>query len=144
MRHSAITLTLDTYGHLFPEQQADAVTKLQHLLGAGEPESADSLRATGTDMATPADGQIAQRLAQRGGRDSERGHASRCEETDGEQSEGDSAEPSCKVIPIKALRDGLQIDANPCKSSRSGTRTRTGVTSHRILSPVRLPFRHPA
>ena len=29
-------------------------------------------------------------------------------------------------------------------SSRGGIRTRTGVTAHRILSPVRLPFRHSA
>jgi hypothetical protein len=29
-------------------------------------------------------------------------------------------------------------------SSRGGTRTRTGVTSHWILSPERLPFRHSA
>jgi hypothetical protein len=30
------------------------------------------------------------------------------------------------------------------KSSRGGGRTRTGVTSHWILSPERLPFRHSA
>jgi len=32
MRHSAITLTMDTYGHLFPGQEADAVDQLGAIL----------------------------------------------------------------------------------------------------------------
>ena len=32
MRHSSITLTMDTYGHLFPGQEADAVAKLRNIL----------------------------------------------------------------------------------------------------------------
>jgi integrase len=34
MRHSSITLTMDTYGHLFPGQEADAVAKLRDILAA--------------------------------------------------------------------------------------------------------------
>jgi len=33
MRHSTITLTMDTYGHLFPGQEAEAVSKLPDMLG---------------------------------------------------------------------------------------------------------------
>ncbi|NQU22273.1 MAG: tyrosine-type recombinase/integrase [Candidatus Nealsonbacteria bacterium] len=33
MRHSSITLTMDTYGHLFPGQEADAISKLPEMLG---------------------------------------------------------------------------------------------------------------
>jgi integrase len=33
MRHSSIVLTMDTYGHLFPGQEADAVARLATLLG---------------------------------------------------------------------------------------------------------------
>lgn len=48
MRHGSITLTMDTYGHLFPGQEANAVGRMQSML-AGPPEA---LRATGTDHAT--------------------------------------------------------------------------------------------
>jgi hypothetical protein len=34
MRHSQITLTMDTYGHLFPGQAAEAVGRFGHMLGA--------------------------------------------------------------------------------------------------------------
>jgi len=33
LRHASITITLDTYGHLFPEQRDSAVEKLDELLG---------------------------------------------------------------------------------------------------------------
>jgi len=33
LRHSSITLTMDTYGHLFPGQEADAIAKLPRLFG---------------------------------------------------------------------------------------------------------------
>ena len=45
MRHSTITLTMDTYGHLFPGQDAATVARLPIML-ASEPMA---LRATGTD-----------------------------------------------------------------------------------------------
>lgn len=45
MRHSSITLTMDTYGHLFPSQEAETVARLSNLLGPDQPEA---LRATGT------------------------------------------------------------------------------------------------
>ena len=45
MRHSTITLTMDTYGHLFPGQESDAVDQLRKMLVA-PPEAT---RATGTD-----------------------------------------------------------------------------------------------
>jgi integrase len=45
MRHSTITLTMDTYGHLFPGQDAATVARLPNMMGS-EPIA---LRATGTD-----------------------------------------------------------------------------------------------
>jgi len=36
---------LDTYGHLFPGEEADAVTRLSDILGTAP----ESLQATGTD-----------------------------------------------------------------------------------------------
>lgn len=45
MRHSSITLTMDTYGHLCPGQEADAVASLPSMFGS-DPEVQT---ATGTD-----------------------------------------------------------------------------------------------
>ncbi len=42
LRHSTIKLTLDTYGHLFPGQEAQAVAMIRHRFS-------DPLRATGTE-----------------------------------------------------------------------------------------------
>ena len=47
MRHSTITLTMDTYGHLFPGQEAEAIARFPDMLGEGPIQ----LRATGTDGA---------------------------------------------------------------------------------------------
>ncbi len=48
MRHSSITLTMDTYGHLFPGQEAETVARFPAMLD-GEPTTLP-LRAP---MATP-------------------------------------------------------------------------------------------
>jgi hypothetical protein len=48
MRHSAITLTMDTYGHLFPGQDAAAVAALPGMMTDPQ-DSPEELRATGTD-----------------------------------------------------------------------------------------------
>jgi integrase len=61
MRHQSITLTMDTYGHLFPGQEADAVAQMRQML-VDPPEA---LRATGTDNATADTSKGAQRQAQR-------------------------------------------------------------------------------
>ena len=48
MRHSTITLTMDTYGHLFPGQEAEAAIGMAKLLAQQTTESNSAL-ATGTD-----------------------------------------------------------------------------------------------
>ncbi len=51
MRHSSITLTMDTYGHLFPGQEAEAATNMAELLAEQVPTPEFAL-ATGTDDKT--------------------------------------------------------------------------------------------
>jgi hypothetical protein len=53
MRHSTITLAMDTYGHLFPGQEAGAVAQMRQMLIDDTPEE---LRATGTDDGDAASG----------------------------------------------------------------------------------------
>ncbi len=50
MRHSTITLTIDTYGHLLPGAEADAVDGLAEFFSIPELEAVESLK-TGTDDA---------------------------------------------------------------------------------------------
>ena len=38
IRHSTITLTMDTYGHLFPGQEAEAVARLPEMFGPRKKE----------------------------------------------------------------------------------------------------------
>ena len=49
MRHSSIVLTMDTYGHLLPGQEAETVARFSDLLGNDQPTA---LRATGTTDAS--------------------------------------------------------------------------------------------
>jgi integrase len=78
MRHGSISLTFDTYGHLFPGQEADAAARL-HVMLRPEPTP---LRATGTDNAriVPFNTESAQRLAQRAGRETMRRGEKPCDD----------------------------------------------------------------
>ncbi len=51
---------------------------------------------------------------------------------------GDGEVPN--VLQMDTLRGGVRRDASCCDSGRSGDRTRTSLTGHGILSPVRLPI----
>jgi hypothetical protein len=35
MRHSTITLTMDTFGHFFPGQEAETIARLPEMVGRG-------------------------------------------------------------------------------------------------------------
>jgi hypothetical protein len=50
MRHSTITLTIDTYGHMLPGAEADAVEGLAGFFATTQPQQVEALR-TGTDDA---------------------------------------------------------------------------------------------
>ena len=74
MRHQTITLTMDTYGHLFPGQEADAMARMWSMLTeAGDSLPPEALRATGTNDLPIDAPQGVQRMTQRAER--ERGRA---------------------------------------------------------------------
>ncbi len=75
MRHSVVTLSLDTYGHLLPGEEAAAVGKLAELMAQPQVER-EALRMTGTDGGEQANAQRqAQRVAQKTGGRAWRGEA---------------------------------------------------------------------
>ena len=60
MQHQSITLTTDTYGHLFPGQEAESVGRMQPMLGDHQ-TAPEALRATGTDNQTAKGAQQSER-----------------------------------------------------------------------------------
>ena len=150
MRHCTITLTMDVYGHLFPDQQADAVGKLQDMLTSLDGQKPDSLRATGTDDSAEKarfgldEARQTQRVAQRAGHEPTLPMISPCDLREEEKVTPAWATARRNVLPVEDLERDVPRGANDRDSSRGGDRTRTSLTGHRILNPVRLPFRHPA
>ena len=121
MRHSSITLTMDTYGHLFPGQEADAVARMREMPVA-PPEA---LRATGTDNAAADIKETAQRQAQR---ETRRTGVTRC----GERTQPAVQKESPELLQIVDLGERRRCDALPCESSGGGTRT----PDTRIMIPL--------
>ncbi len=120
---------MDTYGHLFPGQEADAVAGLRSMLSeAGDSLPPEALRATGTDDLTVEDPEGAQRQAQRAERETRRSTAKECER----ESAGDAQKKSPKPLQIADLGDCVRDGALCHKSSPGGTRT----PDQGIMSPL--------
>ena len=100
MRHGNITLTMDTYGHLFPGQEADAIVQMRKLLFCNGP---DAMRATGTDDLSGKVQGDAQRIAQRRERDEPPEDATRCED--------DGGRPLLETLRIADPSDEMRCDA---------------------------------
>ena len=125
MRHSTITLTMDTYGHLFPGQEADAVAKLRGMMITDPPQA---MQATGTDDLALFASEGAQRQAQQSARETGQSSASRCEE----QPQPTAQKESPKPLQIADLGDPMRADASLNASSPGGTRT----PDQGIMSPL--------
>ena len=125
MRHQSITLTMDTYGHLFPGQEADAVAQMRRML---TDDTLEELRATGTDDSCQLGTQEAQHLAQRAQRETRRKDAKGCER----QSNAEAQRKSPKPLQTADLGDKVQLSARNCVSSGGGIRT----PDTRIMIPL--------
>ena len=124
MRHQSITLTMDTYGHLFPGQEADAVGRMRQML-VDHQTAPEALRATGTDNQT-AKGAL--QLAQQLERETVQTAAKRCER----ESEDNAQKKTSKPLVIADLDDDVRLAATNRESSGGGTRT----PDTRIMIPL--------
>ncbi len=138
MRHSTITLTMDTYGHLVPGQEADAVGRLPHM---GSGEERESLRATGTTYPhaeRPTDPHPYPRQLER---ETVRTGATRCQDSGIIPKDGSAPKP----LRNKGKRDAMRRSANPNKNAPPGTRTPDPLIKSQLLCqtelavPQRLP-----
>ncbi len=119
MRHSSITLTMDTYGHLFPGQEAETVARLPAMMT----DPPEALAATGTDD------EAAEGWAQNGAH--LKGNSGR-EEARGDQKEKASVDsgPGCNTLPLSVLGEEGQ-DVASLDESRPG---RIRTSNQQIMS----------
>ncbi len=123
MRHSTITLTMDTYGHLLPDQHAQAIGGMINMLYNSGPTVATG--TTGKSAITTTAVQTAV-----GARKTPHSRASRNDAMRNEEEEADEPE-ECKSLRIADVCETVPDDA----TSRGRTRTGTGVSPQGILSP---------
>ena len=129
MRHSSIVLTMDTYGHLIPGQEAETVARFSNLMGHDQP---NVLRATGT-MDEKAGGSD-KPSEKRSGRRSEFSAApcligaTRCDD----DQPPDASDASCNSLPFAELGGIVRPGAKGNESGTAGTRTQ----NQRIMSPL--------
>ena len=112
MRHSSITLTMDTYGHLFPGQEADTVARFANVMS----ETPTSLRATGAAGVPQKPRQYTRQLEHetvRRGATQNDGPDAQCPDTNVHKS-----------LSTAKKRDSVRCDAAP--NDKATFRTRTG------------------
>ncbi len=102
MRHSSITLTMDTYGHLFPGREADAVARLPGMM---EPHAK---QATGTLGVADS----AQQYTQQWQRETTHTHANQCNETSHRSQPHDDHKPFQGAKIGKPVRSNAMPDTN--------------------------------
>jgi len=120
MRHSSITLTMDTYGHLLPDQHSEAIGVMASMLNDQNP-----LAATGTAGIAPAV-QTAVEVRKQTPSD-----ATKCDETTSECCE-DASDAKRNLLRIADVCDGKQSDA--MKAEIGPDRIRT--CNQGIMSPL--------
>ena len=115
MRHSSITLTLDTYGHLLPDEAAETVTRLAGF-HADQAEA-----ATGT-----ADCSNRVRNDRADERESTRLETAGCDGSD-------KAAVLATIRPDSTYGDSVRADAGSGVNGPAGTRTRDRAIMSRLL-----------
>ena len=127
MRHPSITLTMDTWGHLSPGQEVEAVRRLGQMLDRPQNQP-PTLRARGTDHHVAKPLNCALQLAQQSGRENVPLPAKRCDST----GKGEHQRKTPKPLQIAGLSDMSPVIATGCESSSGGIRT----PDTRIMIPL--------
>ena len=124
MRHSSITLTMDTYGHLFPGQESETVARFPEMMSDGP----EVLKATGTDDTAAITAEQAQRQAQQLGRDSVRAQCDAVREENGD----DESDESPNALRLAKLGEAVRDSAIPRRNGPGRIRT----CNQGIMSPL--------
>jgi hypothetical protein len=130
MRHSGITLTMDTCAHPFPGQEAETVSRFQNMMDRGP----EALRATGTTDAAPVTSRKA-RQQQRQQRAQQREHAAapaNAQRCDQRESDGESGEDS-ESLPQRKIRNASRGRAKRCEGLHDGGPPGTRTQRYKYL-----------
>jgi len=114
MRHSSVTLTMETYGHLFPGQEADTGARFSGMLT----DAFDVVQATGTGDPT-ADPASEQHACQQSGRDLVPIDAMRCDDGTGVSDPTDRRNPLRFAGDSETVRHGAKADENAPRRTRT-------------------------
>ncbi len=125
MRHSAITLTMDTYGHLFPGQEAKTVARFGDLMGDGP----EALQATGTADATASARYRHQPKSQQSECFSQRAGASQCDKSDNTPSPPSARNP----LETAGISDTVRRDATGNDTAPRRARTYDLLIKNQLL-----------
>ena len=111
MRHASITLTMDTYGHVFPGQEALTVARFPEM------QPSRTGKAKGESDADPASESAAH--AQRTRFDSGQDGATECDD----EAPSQQIEKRCKPLPHSEISETMRRSATPCEESGVGPPT---------------------
>ncbi len=129
MRHSSIVLTMDTYGHLIPGQEAETVARMLDLLSHDQPQV---LRATGTTdvNASNSDTPSGKRSTLRSKISAAPcvASATPCDDDDST----DTSTESCNSLSFAELSNIVRPGASQNENGTAGIRTQ----NQRIMSPL--------
>jgi hypothetical protein len=114
---------MDTYGHLFPGQESEAVDRVRQML-VDHQSTPEILRATGTSDQAAGAPYSAQRLAQQTTRETLRPAASHCQQ----ESDDRAQKKTPKPLRVADLVDSVRRNASSYTSSGGGTRTTPGFS----------------
>ncbi len=126
MRHSVITLAMDTYGHLFPGQEAETVARLPDLK---RPAARGGHGNRNLRPKAPAGTPCAGAMGEKRRSEARRGETPSCDV--GKQDDG-SHFPN--LLPVPPLGEPWQEAATIVSSGRDGTRTHTPGYGDGILN----------
>jgi len=125
MRHSSITLNMDTYGHLFPGQEAETVARLSDLIG----DPLEPLRATGTLDRADSNESDHQQYHQQWAHENMRFGATRRDEEQGNGSELGL----CNSLSSADIGNTTPDNARHCDNAPPGIRTPDPLIKSQLL-----------
>ncbi len=140
MRHSTITLTMDTYGHLFPGQESETVARLPAMLA----DSTETLAATGTDDATADLGENrGQQIGQQYGGKTGQRVATTGEEVGQEETDETADKPEPQVLALSRNDKRRRVTATAGEERRARDSNPQPVARHLISSQAASQFAYP-
>lgn len=126
MRHSTIVLTMDTYGHLIPGQDATTVAQFPSMLQNANEGGGEKAQEDGSEKPHPKRHQLARETVQ--------SSATPCDDSEAEY----AVEDTCNLLNNNEKCEALQGNAKENKNMGGGARTPNLLIRSQLLYPIEL------